>query len=221
MYAQLEAARTAAAAGDFGAARSGYARVDADVRRVAACVADAELASSFAQFLGALQEERELTAAWEAECAELAAWADEQARSGRGRGLGTEHFQSSVTSPPVLPAPVQPCTPPAPAPGGRAGAPHHAGPSAFSVDPQSFEVQALARPPAPASATPPPRDGDVWSPPEPPGSSTAPSGGRPLGRRERTEAYEQQRRQSVSSSAPACVGRGQGCRWPCLCCLSS
>lgn len=91
LHSLLESARAAAAAGDYGACRPAYARVEAALGKAAATAAavDPKLAQQWAAFAAALREEQELVAACEAECAELAAWSDVAPQQvGRGADVG-------------------------------------------------------------------------------------------------------------------------------------
>lgn len=99
-------------------------------------------------------------------------------------------------------APVQDMHVPARA-SARERAGRHQGATAFSVDPRSFQLQELA-PRAANTNNPPDRDLDVWLPPEdaPPGQLGAPTS-REQTRREREEAYERQRRESLPPGGSA------------------
>lgn len=202
LYSQLESARALAAAGDFEACRAGYAAAEAGLRAVAAAATPAPgAAQSWAGFLAQLAEERELVAAWEAECAELEAWTAEQVREGRPvmaaagcwvgrvhpRGLGAVGWPSRAHMASFNSPDSAPCCPaqPSPAQSGRAtgggaapGCAGQAGAHAFTVDPRSFRCEEL--PPRPQQQATPPagagqRDPDVWSPADPlaPGSGAA------------------------------------------------
>ena len=238
-YSQLERARSLAADGDFGAGRKAYARVEAQLRRVAEGVADGELRQSWACFMAALREEQELTAAWEQECAELAAWAEEQVQCGGGSRSPRSTQLSAVsclraanrvvphgTTPachrlmmnaPTRHPPLQDVlhTPTKRAAsstssGGRAGSPSQPPrAAAFSVDPRSFAVEELAprqRGAPPGTSRAQGADPDVWQPPEAP-----PEAPERL-RRRREEAFERQRRDSLTpgTSSGGCL-HPRGC----------
>jgi hypothetical protein len=95
-WSLLEWARGLATDGEFGACRQAYARLDELLRRLTASIATPDLRETWVQFMGALREERELVAAWEAECEELSAWGDAQAQVraqvGGGWGLGAQVY---------------------------------------------------------------------------------------------------------------------------------
>lgn len=77
-HSQLELARSLACSGDFAACREAYARVEEHLRTVVAGVLDAESRLSWVHCLRQLDEEQQLTIAWQQECEQLAAWADKQ-----------------------------------------------------------------------------------------------------------------------------------------------
>lgn len=224
LYSQLESARSTAAAGDFSQGRAAYCRVSEAARRAAAAVAgDPALSQAWATFLGNLREEQELLEAWEAECRELeepAVPSSQEAAAGRhGRALSGSSSGGSGSA-------------------GQAAA-------AFNVDLHSFEMAELppARPAAGATAaggglSPAASvDPDVWSPADPAATAAAPrlSGyARGNQRREREEAYERARRDSLTPGAahctaarclslPVCIERLQALSLPtaCLLCPSS
>ncbi|KAI7846285.1 hypothetical protein COHA_000213 [Chlorella ohadii] len=183
LYSQLESARSLAAAGDFRAGRASYASVEAGLRSAAAAAAhDPSATQAWAALLGQLREERELLAAFESECAELEALAAEQ--------------------PPPLDRPSAPaCTDP---PASAA--------QAFHVDLRSFQCQELPPRPQQHAAPPAPqRDPDVW-PAADPAAATPPLGSGYKARdgswRERGEAYERVRRESLTPSGGSAVKRG-------------
>ena len=222
-HSQLELARGLATSGDFCGAGEAYARVQGQLRGVTAGVAEPELHAAWTVFLRALQHERELVAAWQAECAEMEAWA----AGGEARPLAygceckasesqpaallvawvtRDRSPSSPTANPCMHifSPGQQAHAPARASTGGCGAGRR-GAAAFSVDPRSFEVLELAPAPRPAPAsTPPDRDLDVWLPPD----DAAPQQlgatlSRERTRREREEAYERQRRESLTPGGSA------------------
>ena len=92
LHSLLESARAAATAGDFASCRPAYARVEAALGKAAAAAsaADPALAQQWAAFAAALREEQELVAACEAECADLATWADVQPQQVCGRLPGLD-----------------------------------------------------------------------------------------------------------------------------------
>ncbi|KAI3437569.1 hypothetical protein D9Q98_000022 [Chlorella vulgaris] len=144
-HSQLELARSLACSGDFAACREAYARVEEHLRTVVAGVLDAESRLSWVHCLRQLDEEQQLTIAWQQECEQLAAWADKQdlscppgARSTRGGAISasrsvTHHY-------PVGPEPSTPTQQAAPPMAPVA----HPAPAAFSIDPRSFELEQLA-----------------------------------------------------------------------------
>ena len=76
LYAELERARQLADQGDFAACATAFASVTVGLRQVASgpeVQGDAELRLAWAQFMRGLEEERELVAAWQLECAQLSA----------------------------------------------------------------------------------------------------------------------------------------------------
>lgn len=221
LHSQLESARSLAAAGDFEAGRSGYAAVEAGLRTAAAGPLDPAAAQGWAALLSQLREERELLAAFESECAELEALATEQVQAGGvcdlfqiAAACSLPHRPTCPTQNPHLQSHLQPCPLPQPPPLERSSARTNAGPptsgaQAFNVDLRSFQCEEL--PPRPQQhATPPApqRDPEVWSPADPPGDSgtaTPPLGSAYRGRdgswRERGEAYERLRRESLTPGA--------------------
>lgn len=240
LYSQLECARAAAATGAFAEGRSAYARAEAALHKVSSAAApESELMQSWTTFARALRDEQELVAAWEAECAELVAWADSEqvgcpcvyewvARRAAEDMQDREPYHSHLSTNPT-PSSLQPAHSYTPARGGAASTSNTTPPpAAFSVDTRSFEVGELTPPPprqyTPASSAPQ-HDPDVWSspsydtppgcfgppPPLPPGYG--PNSGRQHSCRERQDAYERQRRESVtppggSSGAWAALGWG-------------
>ncbi len=215
LYSQLESARSLAAAGDFRAGRASYASVEAGLRSAAAAAAhDPSATQAWADLLGQLREERELLAAFESECAELEALAAEQVR---GRGTvapallpagvqawhATYHTLRTTSLPPIRPHPHPLQPPPLDRPSAPSGNDPPAGAAqAFHVDLRSFQCQEL--PPRPQQhATPPApqRDPDVW-PAADPAAATPPLGSGYKARdgswRERGEAYERVRRESLT-----------------------
>ncbi|PRW20821.1 katanin p60 ATPase-containing subunit A1-like [Chlorella sorokiniana] len=183
LYSQLESARSLAAAGDFEAGRAGYTAVEAGLRAVAGAAHDPAAAQGWAALLSQLREERELLAAFESECTELEALADQVERPSA---------PSYTSAPPPVNA------------------------HAFNIDLRSFQCEEL--PPRPQQhATPPApqRDPDVWSPADPAadsGAATPPLGsayrGREASWRERGEAYERLRRDSLTLGAGSAAKRG-------------
>lgn len=173
-HSQLERARSLATDGDFGAAAEAYARVEAQLRNVAASVADGSLRASWTEFLRALQQERDLVAAWQSECAELAAWGGEQ-------GAQTPTKSSSSDGG---------CHPGAAA--------FSVDPHSFRVQELAPRQQSRN-----TSSTPQQdRDLDVWLPAEGGGFTPSSQLGMPQSRertrREREEAYERTRRDSTT-----------------------
>jgi hypothetical protein len=108
-WSLLERARGLATDGEFSACRQAYACLDEQLRRVTSGIATPELRQTWVQFVGALREERELVAAWEAECEELAAWGDAQAQVrtwGGGWGWGRSGITCAPSQRPELDLPA-------------------------------------------------------------------------------------------------------------------
>ena len=91
-HSLLERARSLATEGDFSAAADAYVCVETALHSIAATAADnPTLRASWTQFWGALRHERELVAAWQAECAELTSWVSEQVGDRAGQRRPAHH----------------------------------------------------------------------------------------------------------------------------------